>query len=355
MTASQQKDPGNDWFQAQQQYWDTWFDAQRKFFGAETSGPANLRGNWESFFKEWQTAAQSTGQPNADAYRQMFAQAGQSYLEMLEKFYAAAGAAPQPEEAVKSWTDGMQRFFAGLMQNNAQPHDPQAQFRAFTESMAHAGPAFWTNIFKMPAPGETQPHNAASFLFDPFGFYASMPGIGYTREKQDHLNLLYRLWVDYEGQMRRYNIEMTKVGLQALHRFQDYVAKPPEGAKPLHSLKDIYVKWVDVAEEVYADYALSGDYTKMYGDVVNALMALKKQIHVLTDDAAEQMNLPTRAEIDSLHKKVQEMKRENAQLKKDVAALKRAAGLDTPKPAAKKAAAVKKKPAAKKSSAKKKR
>lgn len=162
-------------------------------------------------------------------------------------------------------------------------------------------------------------HQATSGLFDPFGFYASMPGIGYTREKQEQANKLYKLFVDYEAKMREYNTEMTKVGLQALHRFNDYLHNPPADAAPLESLKQIYAKWVDVCEEVYAKYAVSDSYTKLYGDTVNALTSFKKQLHAVTDDMADQFNLPTRTEVDSLHQRVQELRRDNMRLKQAMA------------------------------------
>jgi polyhydroxyalkanoate synthase subunit PhaE len=335
--AADQTAQNNDWFKAQQQYWDTWFQGQRQFF--EQPGNANpaagLSGQWESFFREWQKLT-AGDVPAADTYRQFFTQAGKGFLDMMEQF-CQTGASQAPEESLKAWTANMQKFFASILQANAQPFDAGAQFKSFTETFTAAGPAFWGDMFKNPMPGQDKPHNAAGFMFDPFGFYASVPGVGYTREKQDHLNLLYRLWVDYEGQMRRYNIEMTKTGLQALQRFQEYVANPPAGDAPLDSLKDIYIKFVDISEDVYAEFALSEEYTKMYGEVVNALSAFKKQMHQITDDMMEQANLPNRQEVDSLHKRVHELRRENLQHRKDIAELKAALGLKT-KPAAKAAA-----------------
>ena len=340
--AADQTAQNNDWFKAQQQYWDTWFQGQRQFF--EQPGNANpaagLSGQWESFFREWQKLT-TGGVPKADNYSQFFTQAGKSFVDMMEQF-SQTGASQAPEESLKAWTANMQKFFGSILQSNTQPFDAGAQFKSFTENFTAAGPAFWGDMFKNPLAGQDKQQNAAGFMFDPFGFYASVPGVGYAREKQDHMNLLYRLWVDYEGQMRKYNIEMTRVGLQALQRFQEYVANPPQGDAPLDSLKSIYLKYVDISEEVYAEFAMSEEYTQMYGQVVNALGAFKKQMHQITDDLLEQANLPNRQEVDSLHKRVHELRRENIQNRKDIAELKAALGLKTKpvaKPAAKPAAA----------------
>jgi hypothetical protein len=75
---------------------------------------------------------------------------------------------------------------------------------------------------------------------------------------------------------------------------------------------------VDVCEEVYARFAMSEDYTRLYGEVVNALMAFKKQANLIVDDTVEAFNLPTRKEVDSLHKRMHDLRRENNHLRKAV-------------------------------------
>ena len=111
---------------------------------------------------------------------------------------------------------------------------------------------------------------------------------------------------------------MAQVGIEALHKFQEYVQNPPEGDAPLKSLKEVYARWVDVCEDVYAKYAMSEEYTKLYGEVVNALMSFKAQVNHITDEMVGQFNLPTRKEVDSLHERLHEIRRENLALRKAV-------------------------------------
>lgn len=321
MTATKSR-PGEQaeaWFDNSKQYWDGWFESQRKTMGEQMNAFSGMQGQWGQFFSQWQNMLGGReAQPGADAFRLFFVKTGENFINMMEQFYQAAGQSRTPEEATKDWIGAMQKFFETSLMTASQPYDPAAFYKNMMESMTNAGPAFWTTAFKNPFLGQKWDHNPTGYLFDPFGFYASLPGIGYTREKQEHFNKLYRLFVEYEGAMRRYNAEMIKVGLQALHHFQEYLRKPAAEAPPLTSLKEIYVKWVDVCEGVYADYALSDDYTHLYGEVVNALMAFKKQLHLIADDMVEQLNLPTRAEIDSLHKRVHELRRDNIELRKEL-------------------------------------
>jgi class III poly(R)-hydroxyalkanoic acid synthase PhaE subunit len=209
------------------------------------------------------------------AYQQYFAKTGETYLNMMQQFYQGTGQAKSTEQMTREWTENMQKFFTGAAQTGKDP---------FT-------------------------------ALDPLNFFASFPGIGYTREKQEQLNHLYQQWSDYEAKSREYSASMAKVGLEAVQKFQEYVANPPAGTAPLTSLKEVYAKWVDICEVIYAKYAMSEEYTRVYGEVVNALMAFKKQQSKITDELLDQFNLPTRAELDSLHQRMHELKREVMALK----------------------------------------
>jgi hypothetical protein len=300
--ANAQSAQSTDWLKSQQQYWDSWFEQQRKFFGGSAENAANSQEPWTAFFKEWQNiVGGATAAPQTDAFQQYFAKAGESYTNMLQQFYQATGQAKPLDQMAQEWTENLQKFYANAFQTNSQPFD----FAKAWNPGAAGGKDFFSGI-------------------DPLGFFASMPGIGYTREKQEQLNHLYQQWAAYEEKSRAYNAGMAKVGMEAVQKFQAYLANPPKEAQPLKSLKEIYTKWVDVCEDIYARYAMTEEYTSLYGEVVNALMAFKKQQNKATDDMLDQFNLPTRVEVDSLHERLHALRRDNLQLKKDIAALKAA-------------------------------
>jgi hypothetical protein len=400
--ASDWQEYWESWLQTQQEF----IRAQMKGMQGLHDAQA-LQTRWENFFREWKNNLGGSV-PGAGAYQQFFAQAGEQFLQMLQQFYQGAGDDKPAGDIAAEWLGAMQSFFAELQEKSGQGFDPVESWKSFQENIAKAAPA-WAALFQPmgfhqswgipgwntpawgpaawhppgwnpqdwmaqgfgPAAGPWQQQAAQPFMnpqnwqmpnwqqgfkaagaqglgaFDPFGFYAAMPGIGYTREKQEELGRLYRHWADFEAQAGKYNAAMAQVGLEAVRQFQHYLSNPPAEAAPLHSLKDVYGKWVDVCEDVYAKYALSDDYTRVYGEVVNALMGYKKQLNGMIDGLAAQMNLPTRQEVDSLHKRVHELRRDNIRLKKDMAEIQ--AGLNIQKPAAAPAAPVK--PAPKKAPA----
>jgi class III poly(R)-hydroxyalkanoic acid synthase PhaE subunit len=255
---------GFDWFQGQQQFWNQF-----------TQNPMQNQ-MWQGLMNAWtQTQANSNNGFAAADYSRMFGDAGKTFLSMMESF--APGQAGGYEQALKSWMQQMETFLKS------------------------------GGVFSPGFSGQT-------FNMDPMGFMASMPGVGYTREKQEKYGALYQLWSRFQKDMQNYNAQMTKIGLEALAKFNAYVQNPPADAKPMQSLKDVFVKWVDISEELYAKYAVTEEYTKMYGATVNSLMEFKKKFQEMTDDTLDQLGVPSRREVDSLHKRVHELARENRKL-----------------------------------------
>lgn len=350
-TAKSAGNPNEDW----KKNWDEWFQGQRALFDQQLKNSSDLQEQWSSFFKEWQ-GTMTPSLAGAEVYQKFFAQSGKQFLEMLEQFYTSTGQNKSPSDISSEWLNSMNTFFLTMLQTNTQPANIAESYKAMADGLFRGGNA-WASAFTgsgfNPAAGfggfggfggfnpaqagfnpagwtSPQWNPQAGFQsfqnFDPFGFYASLPGIGYTREKQESWNLLYKLWTEFEGEVKKYNAAMAQVGIEAVHKFQEYLAAPPADAPPLQSLKEIYGKWVDVCEDVYAKYATSEEYTRLYGEVVNALMAVKGQANELIDDVAVQFNLPTRKEVDSLHQRMHDLRRDNLELRKAINELRGAKG-----------------------------
>lgn len=300
-----------DWYQQQRAYWDSWFDTARKNLDEQVKATGETQGQWGQFFSKWNESFAGAGLPGYEAYQNHFKQAGKTFMDMMEGFQTAAKENQPFDGAANDWAASMKKFYEASMN-------------------------------MMPDAGAFQTAGLKGFSADPFGVFPNMPGVGYSRERQEDLHKLFRLWANYETMSRKYNAEMAGVGLEAAAKFQEFLQNPGAAAEPLTSLKAVYGKWVDICEDIYAKFAMSDEYTALYGEVVNALMAYKKQANKLTDDLVEQMNLPTRAEVDSLHKKVQEMRRETAELKRILeglvkkAPVAKAAAAKTPQPSRRK-------------------
>ncbi|HEY4353907.1 MAG TPA: poly(R)-hydroxyalkanoic acid synthase subunit PhaE, partial [Paraburkholderia sp.] len=83
-----------------------------------------------------------------------------------------------------------------------------------------------------------------------------------------------------------------------------------EPGRQIDSIRALYDLWVDAAEEAYAEIALSDDFRKVYGDVVNSQMRVRSQMQQEVERIGVDLGMPTRSELNSVHKRLHDMRRE---------------------------------------------
>ncbi len=294
MVQSNPQDQTNKFFDMQKQYFDALAKQSGDFMNSDGNPAMGMFQNqWQKLFQEWQkiiladTENPLGNAPGSNLFPEHFAKSGKDFMNMLQTFCQTTGQAKSVDQMTKEWLVQMQGFLSSSINNN---------------------------------------NNNPMDAFDPMYFIASMPTLGADREQQEQLNNLYKKYTKYKHKSKIFDHGMSKIAMEGLYKFQEYIMDPPEEDDELETLKDVYDKWVDVNEEVYAGYANSEEYMEAYGELVNALMDLKQEINSLIDGFMEKLNLPTRKEMDSNHKRVHELRRDNIQLKKDVTELKKAIG-----------------------------
>jgi class III poly(R)-hydroxyalkanoic acid synthase PhaE subunit len=157
--------------------------------------------------------------------------------------------------------------------------------------------------------------------------------------------------VDYNEAAAEYNKAFARVAQESIEEFQKVIAGIDKDAPlEVNSLRDLYTTWINVCEDIYADFAMSEEYQSIYGRMVNAFMALKQESESLMDKQLASLNMPTRREVDAISEKLQQVKRENRKLRAELEGIKARLGPADAKPAPK--ASLKKK-VAKKRAAKK--
>jgi polyhydroxyalkanoate synthesis regulator phasin len=144
--------------------------------------------------------------------------------------------------------------------------------------------------------------------------FLSAPAIGYGREYQEQYQKFGRLVMEYERAMGQYQAGFGELGQKSLQTFQKHLEAAADASGPVNSVRQVYNIWVDACEEVYAKYAMSDDYAKRYGEMVNALMAVKQQGARLVDEWLEAMNMPTRSEIGGLQRRLHDSRNDYRKL-----------------------------------------
>lgn len=338
---------GGDVFTAQRKYWDAWMDLTRTTLGKSTDS-ASASDSWSDGLAKWWELV-STGAPPStkDFYERLLA-VGQTYFGMAEQIAQRGG--QDTGAALDRWLSDLSSGFSTMAEG----------VRVQANRGARDAFAFWdmpldtwqrTMSSMMPFPGDylhaLRGHDVkrvADSIKDRFERFLTMPAVGYSREAQDQYQKLARLLLEYAEAFQQYNVGLARVGMRSIEGFRKKVNDAGKDG-PVDSLRKLYDLWIDASEEVYGEYATSEEYTRLYGRMVNAMMAAKQQSALLVDEVLEAMNIPTRNELNTVHRRVHDLRRENHALRAELAQIRElleskgskaapaAAPKPTPKPA----------------------
>ena len=283
-----------DWQAMQKQYWNAWTDATRAV-KPEMPDPTTP---WHEGFEQWARLFGDAGKQNETLDRLMASAKG--YSALMQSMVSAAAGKPSGEGTAKAWTDAMRQGF----------NIPGA------DAFLHNNP-FAQMLQGLRGPG-AQGFDQLSQTFAPFLAQAraegkswlNMPAFGYLREHQEHYQKMAAAFVEYQEATAKYNELMLKAGQRSFEIFQDKLAAREEPGRQIETPRALYDLWVDAAEEAYQEIALSDDFRKVYGDVVNAQMRVRSQIQQEVERVGVDLGMPTRTELNSVHKRLHELRRE---------------------------------------------
>jgi hypothetical protein len=125
-------------------------------------------------------------------------------------------------------------------------------------------------------------------LAQSLGAQVGVPALGPARE---HLEMLQK---------------MSDLSLQFQRKYAEFTAHLAGIPQPGSAAT--YDEWIDSAETAYATLAHGATFARLLGELCNSLNALKVQRAKLLEYFSRQLDLPTRAEVDSLHQQVRELR-----------------------------------------------
>jgi class III poly(R)-hydroxyalkanoic acid synthase PhaE subunit len=309
----------DQWFKAQQKFVESWTDM------AKTSTPANEASQsdlWAQSFELWRKACSGQTQPDIQQAMDKCLDMGKGYFAMAEQVSKSMANDANPVEGINQWMEqlkqSLQQFggmpgFDGTGANDfmKQWFAPTSSWQQMAAAMTPMNQATWqmpgmnTSVFNM---GEA---------IDPLGKVLSSPGIGYFREPQEKQQKGAQLALEYHQANQAFNQAFLQISLESIQGFQTRLLKLDTGTAP-KSLRELYDLWVEVSEEHYAEFAMSEEYQSLYGDMVNRLMIMKKHYSEITDDFLRAMNLPNTREVDTMQQRLQQVRRDNMELRKEI-------------------------------------
>jgi class III poly(R)-hydroxyalkanoic acid synthase PhaE subunit len=254
-------------------------------------------------------AAASGAAPGADDIARNFLRQCEQYLGVSRSLWELLGrssSSTDAEQRARAFTEGLgglQQQFAGLWAATPFGAPGVAGASAFAPGAALGMPGFAMPGFGMPGMGMSgmgMPGAAMPGL--------SMPALGPARESQESLQRLGQLGVRYAQAQFQVSGQWNDIIGKALRELGERIApRLKSGAAPA-TMKEVYDLWVDSAEAVYAQAARGAAFVQAQAELTNALSQLRSAQRELIEEWTRQFDLPTRAELNSIHQQLRELK-----------------------------------------------
>jgi hypothetical protein len=210
---------------------------------------------------------------------------------MLQESNGADGKPADLASRARSFAAGMDTWFKQL----------SAQLSQMTSLRTPPDAHLWWQTL-LQSPGAGAPGAKAA----PTEFAA----LGLTRERQEAWQKFSRLLAHLQEVQTKLAEQWLKIGAETTKKFSARVSaagtQAPGGS--MTSIKSLYDLWIECAEEVYGGIAHSPEYCQLISDLANSSNAVRAEQQRELESWAGQFDLPTRAEVNSLHQQVKQLR-----------------------------------------------
>ncbi|MDX1487189.1 MAG: class III poly(R)-hydroxyalkanoic acid synthase subunit PhaE, partial [Acidiferrobacterales bacterium] len=305
----------SDWTEFQRKYWEAWSEFGRQ--AVDALSPQQRGANpWAQALDHWWNAVSGSTPPEIENFYAKLIEQGKAFFRLSEgmtRGFESVATSGQRFMDLQHETEkalaGMKETFTG---SGSQAQDLMRQVMAFWELPVDTWQRTASSLSVLPGDflqnlkleGVERVSEAIDDRIDRF---LSVPGVGYAREWQEQLQQHARLWLDYQRAHQRYVTGFGQLGLQSVERFEEKIKEFSAAGKTVGGARELYDLWVDCCEEVYGKYVSTDEYAELHGELVNTLMQVKRHAGALIDEYLGAMNMPTRREVNTLHRRMQQM------------------------------------------------
>ncbi|MEO5369599.1 MAG: class III poly(R)-hydroxyalkanoic acid synthase subunit PhaE [Magnetococcus sp. DMHC-1] len=279
---------------------------------------------WKEGLERWQKLLppfMTAGMPGHDVL-QGLTSFNENYVRFAEMFFKGFSQLKEMQSAGGNWKEALDKTIDQMKGLFTAPFGGKAlgegMMGYFGQSMAA-----WN---KMAATALQMPDNPLQNLMginlmgggkmarEQLEKIVALPAIGPNPDVQGKWKEWAVLALKFQDATEEYMSHIGKVGPAALDKLKDRILKMAEKGEKVETLKDVFGLWVDAADGAFADLTNTKEYRDANANMVHALMRLKIQGQTIMDDKMESMNLPSRRELNTTHRRVIELKRRFRQL-----------------------------------------
>ncbi|HYM33981.1 MAG TPA: poly(R)-hydroxyalkanoic acid synthase subunit PhaE [Steroidobacteraceae bacterium] len=214
-------------------------------------------------------------------------------------------------------TDNGHNGAGQFWQSISESASPQA--RELARQLMQLGPGFLAGagdaLFDLFGASNQKSANDSSF-----SRWLDLAPIGYFREHHAQAQELAHALDEYRRVAAQMSGAIVRIHAEALERL---AAKTQELAAAGNSVTDtrrLYDLWIECGEQAFAREARGEAFGRLQGKLVNAGTRVRAAQQTIAESFLKSLDLPTRAELNSVHKRLKEMRDRIEQLEDRAAA-----------------------------------
>ena len=338
-----------DWLKNQQHFWQSWANMA----GQSGSNPTTIGSNpfspnigsnpfspnigsnpffpnmgsnpfspdWSQTLDQWwRLVSPQASDPVSEMFQRII-ETGKSFNKLAEQGYSF-GQTDGQEDLVQSWLDNMQKGFEDW---SSQISTHKFSFNDNKDSsipewmgLNKGALEIWDTVANSIGLGGVPDIPGLDKGKVEISRLLKSPALGQWREHQQQLQNIAQLLIEFQEADQVYKLAFAQMGIRSIDALRQRLSNIGSDEEKVSTVREFYDLWVDVNEEIYSEFTMTDEYQVIHGDFVNALMALRKETNALTEKMYKALNLPTRSELNTINKRLQEQRRENIQLRNEI-------------------------------------
>ena len=197
---------------------------------------------------------------------------------------------------LRSWSDQQARETTG---KTADWMEALRQLLAAQEGLTAEPGTLLLRLWRELLPGGS----ASTDLWD-------FPGLGPLKEQQEALQGLYGAIGEYQRLAAEMAAMLLKVHQDTLDLLARRSAELANAGTPVTSERALYDLWVECGEQTYGRLVHGQAYCRLQAALGNAGIHVRAAQQALLERWLKQFDLPTRSELNSLHRRIQSLQNE---------------------------------------------
>jgi class III poly(R)-hydroxyalkanoic acid synthase PhaE subunit len=152
-----------------------------------------------------------------------------------------------------------------------------------------------------------------------FGSVLQSPNLGYAREFNNKLLKGFDAWINFSKASFDYQVMLLDVWLKAFEELLRELASSDDKGKTVQDWQQLLQVWSRVFDREFAQSFRSEDAIEVQGNFLNSALTYKLYQQQLMEVFLKMYDLPTRSEMDEIHRSIYELRKEIKSLKKTLA------------------------------------